>query len=878
MEGEAPVNPFGLDDHSLDSIKNDFAKRQRMASSRKDRLFAVFQQTRSLEETVGLQFLFAYMPLNDLADYDGSLFLSHVRRSLEIRERVPWGKQVPGNLFLHFVLPYRISNETIGDYRGYFYDALSSRIKGMTMQEAILEINHWCHEKATYISTDARTASPLTVIRTAHGRCGEESALLVAALRSLVIPARQCYTPRWAHIDDNHAWVEAWADGQWYFLGACEPEPELNQGWFAGPAKRAMLVNTRVLGVYQGPEETVQARDGFTEINLLPNYAPTRKLTVSVKDSNGKPVSGANVDFQVFNYGHFSTLTCLVTGEQGRVSLSTGFGDLLIYVSSESGWGYAKASPGTGDHVDIVLTNEAPEETVFELDMVAPPEVHLPEDKISEAQREENNRRLKEEDRIRSEYEATFITVSGAEELAHRLLLPTEAVCEIMENARGNSHEIAKFLEEAAPRYGKLAVKLLQSLPAKDMTDTTRAALFDHLEYSIPFKKEYQANDFTAYVMCPRVSLETLRPYRKFFQSEFSLEEQKRFRENPSILAAWVRENIKPVSDGLFRVCATPTGTFELRYADSKSRRVLFVAMARSFGIAARLAPADRRPQFLAGRGWVEAILESEGQIRCKGRAPTGTGRIRLVKKSGCEGDTEYYRNFTLARFEDNSYHVLHYRDLEANQLSEPLEVLPGSYLLTTGNRLADGTTLVMGTSFLVRANETVNVDMVLRSAEVQAREWGSICGQITLAALDGGTQAINQLLAKDGLVMAWIEPDREPSKHLIRELGELRSQFDERKANIRLCLGEEQLTTAFRPDAYQDLPKATAFAVDPGYRALELVMAGMTERLPRSLPLVIVVDSEKSIRYASAGYRLGTGVQILRALGSENVRKILQE
>ena len=42
------------------------------------------------------------------------------------------------------------------------------------------------------------------------------------------IPARQIYTPRWAHCDDNHAWVEVWVDGSWHFLGACEPEETLD--------------------------------------------------------------------------------------------------------------------------------------------------------------------------------------------------------------------------------------------------------------------------------------------------------------------------------------------------------------------------------------------------------------------------------------------------------------------------------------------------------------------------------------------------------------------------------------------------------------------------------------------------------------------------
>ena len=81
-----------------------------------------------------------------------------------------------------------------------------------------------------------------------------ESTFTVAALRSIGIPARQVYTPRWAHTDDNHAWVEAWADGKWYFLGACEPEPVLNLAWFNEPASRAMLMHTRAFGDYEGPD------------------------------------------------------------------------------------------------------------------------------------------------------------------------------------------------------------------------------------------------------------------------------------------------------------------------------------------------------------------------------------------------------------------------------------------------------------------------------------------------------------------------------------------------------------------------------------------------------------------------------------------------
>ena len=67
------------------------------------------------------------------------------------------------------------------------------------MREAALEINHWCHEKVSYQPSDMRTSAPMSTILSARGRCGEESTFTVAALRTAGIPARQVYTPRWAH-------------------------------------------------------------------------------------------------------------------------------------------------------------------------------------------------------------------------------------------------------------------------------------------------------------------------------------------------------------------------------------------------------------------------------------------------------------------------------------------------------------------------------------------------------------------------------------------------------------------------------------------------------------------------------------------------------
>ena len=86
--------------------------------------------------------------------------------------------------------------------------------------------------------------------RSGKGRCGEESTFAVTAYRSVGIAARRVYTPRWAHCDDNHAWVEVFVDGEWHFLGACEPEEVLDTGWFSGPANQAILIHTRNFSDY----------------------------------------------------------------------------------------------------------------------------------------------------------------------------------------------------------------------------------------------------------------------------------------------------------------------------------------------------------------------------------------------------------------------------------------------------------------------------------------------------------------------------------------------------------------------------------------------------------------------------------------------------
>ena len=288
---------FITDSSQRADVRDDLENK--MLAFADDAPFSIFDDDLSVREREALEFLYAYMPLCDVTDYSGDFFLKNVNASFRAKEEMPWGAIVPEREFNHFVVPVRINNENLDDSRFVFYDELKDRVSGLSMYDAVLEVNHWCHEKANYKGSDSRTSSPLATVKTSWGRCGEESTFLVAALRSVCIPARQVYTPRWAHCDDNHAWVEAWVDGEWHFLGACEPEPVLDLGWFNAPASRCLLLHTRVFGRYYGPEEVIERTSNHTEINVVYNYAETAKLNIQVVDNDGNPVPDARVDFKI---------------------------------------------------------------------------------------------------------------------------------------------------------------------------------------------------------------------------------------------------------------------------------------------------------------------------------------------------------------------------------------------------------------------------------------------------------------------------------------------------------------------------------------------------------------------------------------------------
>ena len=484
-----------------------------------------------------LDFLYANMPQPDLAAHPYAYWQAHVEKTLEVRDRMGWN--IPEREFRHFVLPLRVNNEPLDDFRTRYADTLCARVAGMTLAEAALEINHWCHEMATYQPSDGRTSSPLQTIQRGVGRCGEESVLAVAALRAAGIPARQVYTPRWAHTDDNHAWVEAWADGQWHFIGACEPEPRLDMAWFTGPVSRALILHTKVFGDYHGDEDVIQRTPCYTEINVIRGYVPARRSVVTVVDPAGKPVRDARVEFKIYNYGEYYTVASYQTDRQGRAALDMGCGDMVAWAAKGDRFGLTVID---GEAVTLTLDHRFGDRFGLDLDIVPPAEDPLPSG-ATEAEIARNAERLRAEDALR------------------------EA------RPKGNAAVLDAFL---AAHDDANARALVASLSEKDRGDVTRDVLEDayaHIDGTFDPLRD-----------CPRVDTEPLKPY-------FAELSALGLRSRPEIVE-WVEANIVLDNErnpqGLRM---SPVDVLHGGRADRKNRDIFYVALCRAGGLEEELNP-----------------------------------------------------------------------------------------------------------------------------------------------------------------------------------------------------------------------------------------------------------------------------------------------
>ena len=813
------------------------------------------------EEKIAVKYLYLTMPISDIADYSFDIFLDYARHAIYLWKYSPYSKNIPEDIFLNYVMHHRVNNEDIVPCREFFYNKIKDRIKGKSIKDAIIDINYWCAQEATYQATDDRTISPIGVYKSAFGRCGEESTFGVTAFRSVGIPARQVYAPRWSHCDDNHAWIEVYCEGKWYFLGACEPEEILNKGWFTSASSRAMMIHSKWFD-YVKPNEGVVGKSGMaTTINNLDLYANTTTLEVEIVDSEGNIIPSVNIDFEVLNYSEYCPIASLVSDENGRVSITLGLGYIHIYAYKDDRF--------TGEVVDtrelknktIRLTLEKKVHyNIWEnFDLIAPVDAPINIDQPTIDQKEIGRLKFKNATNTRLKKVEDFYDETLIESIIVNCK-DKDSIKEIFKLSRGNLKEVQDFmLSQVSKEEDEYKEEILKILTIKDYRDFKSEILLEHLNKSIKFKDKYESNIFIKYILNPRIYIESLTCYREFIEKYFKNEEKELFIKKPREIWRYINENIEEKEEYEYKdICTSPKGCLSLKVANNISKKVLFVAICRTLGIPARINEIDGIIEFYNENTFISV----ENKLQRESTLKISSGEQNIV--------WTYFLNWSIAKLDNGKYRSLNLVDIPwDNGISVKVE--SGEYRIITSNRLPNGNIFAKKMHFTINKNEEKEIDLSLREALISDMLEDIELMDFELLKEDGQKVSARYITKEKQNILIWLEESKEPTEHILNEIYDRKEEFND--------LGDKVIFIIKNKDVLKDLTVSKVLNVLPKsrvyYDTFEENINMLGRRMyvdPDKLPLIIITKSDLYGTYATSGYNVGTSDMLLRILNNVNL------
>ena len=818
-----------------------------------------------------LQFYYGFMPLSDAFTYDFDLFYRYAAHAASLRRTEARCAALPEEIFLHDVAWYRINSEKIVDCRSFFQEQVSPLIQGLDETQAVLAVNYWCASQASYEASDERTQSPLSVYRSGSGRCGEESTFLVSVLRSVGIPARQVYVPRWAHCDDNHAWVEVYVEGTWHFLGACEPEEVLDRGWFTNASTRAVLVYARTFTDY-GVENQIAGRDGCVRfLNVTEHYAETKNLRIRVTDGEDRPISGASVSVEILNMAEFCSVLTLTTGADGTAGLTMGLGDVLVRAWKD---GLCAETPvGAEDREIRLKLTEAPENMPSgrtELEIHAPKDGVTPWPVPEAAQKAVGRARLKEADTARERKLSAF-----REEAARAAeSYPDEA--DIFLRARGNVAGLKKFLD--GEDWKQERKELLHSLSDKDFRDLDPEILQEQLRQLAPLSPDVQQRMasgaqtdsasgrevFVHFCLCPRIDMEELTAFAPAVKEFFSGQERAAFRKRPECIWEWEQAHLKYLpSEDYDTLKITPPAALRGLWADETGKRTLFVAICRTLGIPARLNPVTGQTEYLTGNEWREVSGEAGAagdgpEEAVTDRSHSDSASARLLLLTSPEDPWSYAQAWSIGRLSGMGYETLNYEGIHPENGRMELRLKSGIYRLITTNRMPGGSQYASIICFHLKEGEERTLEMKLHRPELKDLLVKNPLPAFTLQ--DGGGNTVDSASLLNGAksLLIFVEEGKEPTEHVLNELPAEKERME--RLSCRLILVADSTASLENPllNRTADVFETAEVYFDEGLENAEPVARRMYVA-PDLLPLLVAVDEQGCGIYACSGYHVGS-------------------
>ena len=255
---------------------------------------------------------------------------------------------------------------------------------------------------------------------------------------------------------------------------------------------------------------------------------------------------------------------------------------------------------------------------------------------------------------------------------------------------------------------------------------------------------------------------------------------------------------------------------------------------------------------------------------------PRPMGRLVLTfTPGGPVDDPKYYANFSVSRIDRTGVPVqLEFEEFApwSTHFAEGVDLDAGYYVLTSGQRLADGTVLARSTFFNVKADSTTVVPLVMRHDESRVQVLGAFNSENRY--FDTATSTERSILSTTGrgnYVIGLITANTEPVAHALNDLRAEAKALDEQGVKILLVFADDDAAARFKASeaAYAGLPKNVVWGVDRS-GAIACNMASFLKKdslTGAELPVFLIADTFNRVLFSAQGYTIGLGASLLSTL-----------
>ena len=612
------------------------------------------------EKARAAAFLLENLPAADRLSLTAADLRENLDYAFLARGTMPWGREVPWDMFLHYVLPHRVSQEPFQAHRAMLFRELAPLCATAgSMEEALSRVGAWCAARAEYRPTSRRDLGVMSILDAGWGRCEETNILFMSAARAVGLPVRQAMVPWWQHADGNHAWVEAWTGEGWKFLESGTEFSELNRTWFAAQTPRMPKVAAQVFG-RSDDAAVYRTGPGYSLADSTAAYTRPVPVRVRVLVAHDQPVPGHDVFFSVYSAGGLRPVTKSATDDDGLARTTLGQG--VFFVSCAAGDGLAWTVLDTRDmeEVDRHLAADTPLPLPESIDFGFPPAAPdsfdaAPSPALASLRQERAARWKPFLEGLPSPLNER-LTLAGDKTPDWLRLLDREAASPWIRALLRSLDD--KDLLQADPEV--LALEAELALEARGASEKAGLAVDDEI--------------FLRFVLSPRIHLEPWSPWRREllpWLGAFSTQSLDRKIEV-------VRQRLAGLTKlppALFGPPLTPAQTHAAGHAaTSMDKGVLAAAALRTMGVPARFQPDFGGVEYFDGENWVFWEMEP--------RNPA-SGSLRVTGTSGLQP----FLDFGVARVEGGHLRALDDLPWEDGGESFTCALQPGSYLLVRARR-----------------------------------------------------------------------------------------------------------------------------------------------------------------------------------------------